>query len=86
MCGPMHVHWIYLIEHAMKDLKSYARNMSKPKCIIAERNIFYEALGLCTKYMQGFGATSMHIWDANEEEGVFGEVLQGTPKPRTLSM
>jgi hypothetical protein len=59
----------------MKDLKGYVQNMNKPEGSIVEGYIFYEALGLCTKYMQGFGATSMCVWDANEEEGVFGEVL-----------
>jgi hypothetical protein len=86
MCGPMHVHWMYPIERAMKYLKGYIWNMSKLEGSIIEGYIFYETLGLCTEYMQGFGATSRHVWDANKEEGVYGEVLQGTPNPHTLSM
>jgi len=35
--------------------------------------------------MQGFSATRSHVWDANEEEGVVGEVLKGVPRPCTLS-
>jgi hypothetical protein len=50
-----------------------------------KRYIFYEALGLFTKYMQNFGATSRHIWDANEE-GVVGEVLEGQPKSCNLTL
>jgi hypothetical protein len=77
---------MYPIECAMKDLKGYIRNMSKLEGSIAKGYIFYETLGLCTKYVQGFGATSMHVWDANKKEGVSGKVLHGTPKPHTLSM
>jgi len=48
------------------------------------RLYFYEALGLCTEYMQGFSVTRHYVWDANEE-GVGGKVLEGVPRPCTLS-
>jgi hypothetical protein len=31
ICGPIHVHWMYPIECAMKDLKDYVQNMCKLK-------------------------------------------------------
>jgi hypothetical protein len=41
--------------------------------------IFYGTffLGLYIEYVQNFGAISRCIWDANEEEGVPREVLEG---------
>ncbi len=77
ICGHVHVHWMYPIEHAMKDLKGYMKNMCKLKGSMAKEYIFYGALGMYIKYMQNFGAISRCIWDANEEEGVAGEVLEG---------
>ncbi len=44
---------------------------------------FNEALGLCIKYMQGFGLTTRPIWDVNEEEGVAREVLEAVGKCKT---
>lgn len=35
--------------------------------------------------MQKFQATRRCVWDANEEEGVAREVLEGVPKPRALT-
>ncbi len=45
-----------------------------------EGYIFDEALGLCTKYMERFGATRKFVWDAYEEEKVAKEVLEGISK------
>jgi hypothetical protein len=33
--------------------------------------------GICDKYLQEFQHVSRKIWDAKEEEGVVGEVLEG---------
>jgi hypothetical protein len=63
LCGHVHSHWMYPIEWAMKDLKSY----------------------VCIEYMQGFSATRCCVWDANEDKGVVGEVLEGVLRPCTLS-
>jgi hypothetical protein len=54
--------------------------MCKPKGNIIEGYIFDEALGLCTKYMERFGATRKCVWDAYEEERVAKEVLEGISK------
>jgi hypothetical protein len=40
ICGPIHVHWMYPIEHAMKDLKGYMKNMCK-----LERSMAKEYMG-----------------------------------------
>jgi hypothetical protein len=34
--------------------------------------------------MGSFHATRRHVWDANEEERVSGEVLEGVSKPLAL--
>jgi hypothetical protein len=57
---------MYLIEHAMKDLKGYVCNMVKPEGSKAKGYIVDEALGLCSKYMQGFG----------QLDGVFGLLMK----------
>lgn len=57
ICGLVHSHWMYPIEHAMKDLKGYVQNLCKLKGCMVERYIFDEVLGLCTKHMQRFQAT-----------------------------
>ncbi len=48
ICGPIHAHWMYPIECAMKD---YVQNMCKLEGGMVEGYIFYEALGFYTKYM-----------------------------------
>jgi hypothetical protein len=53
--GLVHFHWMYPIEKTM-DLKGYICNMHKPKGSMVEGYIFDEVLGLCTKYMDNFGA------------------------------
>jgi len=52
---------------------------------MAKGYIFNEALRLCIEYMQGFSATMCHVWDANEDEGVVGEVLECVLRPCTVS-
>jgi hypothetical protein len=41
--------------------------------------IFDEALGLCRKYMERFGATRKCVWDAYEKEKVAKEDLEVFP-------
>jgi len=86
ICGPIHSHWMYPIEKILKDLKGYVWNMCKLEGNMAEGYIFNEALGLCTEYMESFCATRRRVWDANEEEGVVKEVLEGVSKPQALNM
>jgi hypothetical protein len=45
---------------------------------MASRYVLDETLGLVTKYMQMFTQVHCRIWDVNEEEGVYGEVLEGS--------
>ncbi len=70
----------------MKDMKGYMRNLTKAEGNIVEGYIFDEALGLVTKSMTNFGATRRQMWDANEKEVLVGEVFQGQPKPKSLSL
>ncbi len=60
--------------------------MCKPKGSMVEGCIFDGALRLYTKYMEAFTATKRCVGDANEEEGVVREVLDGVPKARELNM
>ncbi len=39
--------------------------------------LYDETIGFVTKYMQDFSDVRHQIWDANEEEGVCSEVLEG---------
>jgi len=80
ICGPIICRWMYPIERVPKDLKGYVQNMCKPKGSMVKGYIFDEALGLYTKYIEAFTTTKRHVWDANEEEGLVGEVLDGVPK------
>ncbi len=36
-----------------------------------------ETIGFVTEYLQDFRHVRQRIWDADEEEGVYGEALEG---------
>ncbi len=38
---------------------------------------FDEYLGFVIEYLQSFEVVQQHVWDANEEEGDVGEVVEG---------
>ncbi len=44
---------------------------------MASRYVLDETLGFVIEYMQMFTQVCHRVWDANEEEGVYGEVLEG---------
>ncbi len=77
ICGPVHVRWMYPIERALKTFKAYVRNKARPEASMAEGYIYDETIGFVTEYMQEFKHVRRRIWDAYEEEGVCGEVLEG---------
>jgi hypothetical protein len=44
---------------------------------MAEGYLYDETIGFVTEYMQDFSDVRHRIWDADEEEGVCSEVLEG---------
>ncbi len=84
ICGPIHTRWMYPIEQAMKVFKGYVRNRSRLEASMAEGYILDETIGFVTKYLQDFRHVRRRIWDADEEEGVYGEVVEGAVTKLTL--
>jgi hypothetical protein len=84
ICGPVHTRWMYRIERAMKVFKGYVRNRSRPEASMAEGYMVDETIGFVTEYLQDFRHVRQRIWDADEEEGVYGEVLEGAATRLTL--
>ncbi|CAM6039743.1 unnamed protein product [Sphagnum compactum] len=68
--------WMYLIERALKTFKAYVQNKARPEASMAEGYIYDETIGFVIEYMQEFKHVRRRIWDAYEEEGVCGEVLE----------
>ncbi|KAK7390244.1 hypothetical protein VNO78_25543 [Psophocarpus tetragonolobus] len=51
LCGPVYLRWIYPIEHYMKILKCYTKNLYRPEASIVERYIAEEVIEFCTDYI-----------------------------------
>jgi hypothetical protein len=65
LCGPVATRWMYLMEWYMKTLKTYMRNMARPKGSMAEGCIWNEFLSFIMKYLQkiwGCAMTHMGCW------------------------
>jgi hypothetical protein len=77
ICGLVHSRWMYLVERTLGTLKNYVRNQARPEALMASRYVLDETLGFVTEYMQMFTQVCRQVWDANEEERVYGEVLEG---------
>ncbi len=78
ICGPIHSRWMYRVERTLGTLKKYVRNRARPQASMASRYVLDETLGFVTEYMQMFTQVRRRLWDANEEERVYGEVLEGS--------
>lgn len=72
----------------MKTLKDYVRFRGNPEGCMAEAYYMEETLGFCSEYMERYGATSRRVWDANEEQSMYDEMVEGKgirrPMSRTL--
>ncbi|KAF5791937.1 hypothetical protein HanXRQr2_Chr09g0400431 [Helianthus annuus] len=68
LVGPVH-RWMYPFERYMKKLKSYMRNMAKPKGSIAEGYVADEALTFCSMYLEGM-QTKFNRPDRNADDGI----------------
>ncbi|KAL3699461.1 hypothetical protein R1sor_017483 [Riccia sorocarpa] len=58
---------------------------ARPEGCMAECFKQDEAVGLATEYMANFQPVKTRMWDADEDEGVLGEVLEGASEPYTLT-
>jgi hypothetical protein len=77
---------MYPIEWAMKVFKGYLCNRSRPEASMAEGYILDETIGFVTEYLQDLCHVRCQILDANEEEGVGGEVVEGATAKLTLDL
>jgi hypothetical protein len=59
-----------------QTLKKYMRNRTRLKASMALGYVLDETLGFVTKYMQTFTHVHRRVWDANEEERVYGFTWQ----------
>jgi hypothetical protein len=84
ICGLVHSRWMYPIENAMKVFKGYICNKARLKASMAEGYIYNETIRFVNKYMVEFKHVRTQVWDANEEEGVCGELLEGKGQHLTL--
>jgi hypothetical protein len=84
LCGPIHTRWMYPMERYMKSLKTYVRNMVRPKDNMVEGYIMEEAIGFCKKYMQNFKTIKRQVWDDFENQKMYDEVPEGFGQMRTM--
>jgi hypothetical protein len=73
--GPVHSKWMYPFEQTLGTFKKYVHNRARPKASMALGYVLDETLGFVIEYMQMFTHVHCQVWDADEEEGVYGEVL-----------
>jgi hypothetical protein len=85
ICGPVQCRWMYPMEQYMKTLKDYVRAYGKPEGCMAEAYSMEETLGFCSEYMERYGATSRRVWDANEEQAMHDEMVEGKGIRRRMS-
>jgi hypothetical protein len=58
-------------------MKGYVRCMQQFEGCMAERYVMEVSMGLLIQYIQDIRAMTQRVWDAEEGEGVSGEVLEG---------
>ncbi len=78
MCGLVHTRWMYCVERLNKVFKGYVQNMAQHEASMAMGYLMDETLGLIIEYMQQVQSIRNRLWNSNEEEGIIGEVLEGT--------
>ncbi len=59
--------------------------MARPEGSMAKGYVLEETLKFVTEYLEEFEHVSKRVWDEEEEEGVFGKVLEGAPTKFVLS-
>jgi hypothetical protein len=69
--------WIYPFERNIKTLKDYIRAYAHPKGSMAEGYFMEDTLGFCKEYLSCFTITHRRMWDVDEEQSMYDEVLEG---------
>jgi hypothetical protein len=76
---------MYPYERYFKGLKTFVRNLAKPKGSMAQGYEVEEALDFLTKYMSTYTPTSRRVWDDMEDPTMTDEILEGKGRLRMLS-
>jgi hypothetical protein len=76
ICGHVHSRWMYPIEQTLGTLKKYVRNRARLEASMASGYVMDETLRFVIEYMQMFTHVRHQVWDVDDEEGVYGEVLE----------
>ncbi len=58
-------------------MKGYVSYMQQLKGCMVEGYVMEVSMGFIMEYMQNFWTVTWRVWDAEEEERVNGEVLEG---------
>jgi hypothetical protein len=66
--------------------KTYVRNRAHLEASMIEGYLYDETIRFVIEYMQDFSDVWHRIWDANEEEGVCSEMLEGARIKFILTM
>lgn len=84
--GPVSTRWMYPMERYMKLLKGHVRTYYRPEASMAMGYIKDETLGFLTEYMAGSGDHMRRVWQSEEDDGVTGEVVEGSGRVVQLSI
>jgi hypothetical protein len=84
--GPVHSRWMYGVERSLAVLKRHVRTRARPEAAIANAYMQEESLGFATEYFANYLHTEKRVWITEADERDAGEVLQGRPKARNLSV
>jgi len=85
ICGPIQNRWMYPFERYYKGLKSSVRNLAKPEGSMSAGYELEEAAGFVTEYMRNYSATSVRIWDSEEDPTMTDEILEGLGMTKTIT-
>lgn len=77
LCGLVHSRWMYPMGQHMKMLKDYVRSYGRPKGSIVEGYLVEEILRFCSEYMEGYGAMTQIVRDANEDQAIHNVLVEG---------
>jgi hypothetical protein len=83
--GPLEARMCYSPEKFINVLKCHVQNCFTPEASILMGYIADETLVYLTKYSSMYGTITTNIWDANEEKGLYSEVLEGASRKLKLS-
>lgn len=77
LCGPVQGRWCYGVERYLYELKKHVRNRHRPEACMANGYLTDEALGFVTDYTTLSPYIKRRMWDMEDDEKMYGEVLEG---------